>query len=78
MKITIEQALDRGGTGKFQRNLLGVFGLVWAADAMQVLAVGFTGNSIAKTFGIGFFDALHTGTVFFLGMMIGATLFGKI
>jgi len=78
MKVTIEQALDRSGTGKFQRNLLGVFGLVWAADAMQVLAVGFTSTSIAATFGIDFFDALQTGTVFFLGMMLGAALFGKI
>jgi len=78
MKITMEQALERGGTGKFQRNLLGVFGLVWAADAMQVLAVGFTSTSIAKTFGIDFFDALQTGTIFFLGMMVGAALFGKI
>jgi len=78
IKITMEQALERGGTGRFQRNLLGVFGLVWAADAMQVLAVGFTSTSIAKTFDIGFFDALQTGTIFFLGMMIGAAFFGKI
>jgi len=78
MKFTIEQALDQGGTGRFQRNLLGVFGLVWAADAMQVLAVGFTSTSIAKTFNIDFFDALQTGTIFFLGMMIGATIFGKM
>jgi len=77
-KITIEQALERGGTGRFQRHLLGVFGLVWAADAMQVLAVGFTSSSIATTFNIDFFDALQTGTVFFLGMMVGAALFGKI
>lgn len=78
MKITIEQTLDQAGTGPFQRNLLGVFGLVWAADAMQVLAVGFTAASIAMTFGLTVPQALQTGTLFFLGMLIGAAVFGKL
>ncbi len=78
MKLTIEQVLDRAGAGAFQRNLLWVFGLVWAADAMQVLAVGFTAAPIAKTFGLSVPEALQTGTLFFLGMMIGAALFGRL
>ena len=78
MKTTIEQTLDRAGTGRFQKNLLGVFGLVWAADAMQVLAVGFTGASIAATFGLTVPQALQTGTLFFLGMLIGAAVFGRL
>lgn len=78
MKVTIEETLDKAGTGRFQRNLLGVFGLVWAADAMQVLAVGFTGAAIAKTFGLTIGEALQTGTLFFLGMLIGAAVFGKL
>lgn len=78
MKITIEETLDKAGTGRFQRHLLGVFGLVWAADAMQVLAVGFTGAAIAKTFGLTIGEALQTGTLFFLGMLIGAAVFGKM
>ncbi|MGN6450868.1 MAG: MFS transporter [Brucella intermedia] len=78
MKVTIEQTLDQAGTGAFQRGLLGVFGLVWAADAMQVLAVGFTGASIARTFGLTIPQALQTGTLFFLGMLIGAAAFGRL
>lgn len=78
MKVTIEETLERAGTGAFQRNLLYVFGLVWAADAMQVLAVGFTGATIAKTFGLSIGEALQTGTLFFLGMLIGAALFGRL
>ncbi|MGU3400822.1 MFS transporter [Brucellaceae bacterium D45D] len=78
MKITIEQSLEQAGTGAFQRNLLGVFGLVWAADAMQVMAVGFTAASIAATFGLSVPQALQTGTLFFLGMMIGAAAFGRL
>lgn len=75
---TIEQTLDQAGTGRFQRHLLSVFGLVWAADAMQVLAVGFTSASIALTFGLTLPQALQTGTLFFLGMLIGAAVFGRL
>ncbi|WP_026784249.1 MFS transporter [Pleomorphomonas koreensis] len=78
MPVAIETALDTAGTGPFQRRLLGIFGLVWAADAMQVLAVGFTAPSIAASFGLSVPEALQTGTLFFLGMMIGAALFGRI
>lgn len=76
--ITVDEALDRAGAGRYQRRLIGVFGLVWAADAMQVLAVGFTAASIAATFGLTLPQALQTGTLFFLGMLVGAMGFGKL
>lgn len=76
--ITMDDALNRAGTGAYQRRLIGVFALVWAADAMQVLAVGFTAASIAKTFGLTLPQALQTGTLFFLGMFFGAIGFGKL
>lgn len=77
-RISFDRALELGGTGAFQRRLLGIFGLVWAADAMQVLAVGFTAGSIAKSFGLTVPQALQTGTLFFLGMLIGASVFGRL
>jgi len=76
--ITMNEALDRAGTGPYQYRLIGIFGLVWAADAMQVLAVGFTAASIAATFGLTLPQALQTGTLFFLGMLIGAVGFGRL
>ncbi|MBP7240787.1 MFS transporter [Amaricoccus sp.] len=78
MRISFDEALETAGAGRFQRRLLGIFGLVWAADAMQVLAVGFTAGSIAKSFGLTVPQALQTGTLFFLGMLIGATVFGRL
>lgn len=78
MVTSVEQVLDQAGAGRFQRRLLGIFGLVWAADAMQVLAVGFTSASIAASFGISLPEALQIGTLFFLGMLIGASLFGRL
>lgn len=76
---TIDNALDQAGAGRFQRRLLAIFGLVWAADAMQVMAIGFTAPSIAKSFGLTIPQAAqYTGTVFFIGMFLGALVFGRI
>ena len=76
--ITVDAVLDRAGAGAYQRRLLAIFGLVWTADAMQVLAVGFTAASIAATFGLTVPQALQTGTLFFLGMLVGAAGFGRL
>ena len=76
--ITMDEALAKAGTGPFQRRLMGIFGLVWTADAMQVLAVGFTAAPIAATFGLTVPEALQTGTLFFLGMLVGAVVFGRL
>ncbi len=76
--VSVEQAIQTAGVGTFQRRLFVIFGLVWAADAMQVLAIGFTAQSIAASFGITVPQALQTGTMFFLGMLIGAFVFGRL
>ena len=78
MRMTIDEALAKGGAGRFQRRLLGIFGLVWAADAMQVIAVGFAAPSIMTSFGLDRAIALQVGTVFFLGMFVGAFVFGRV
>jgi len=78
MKITVEDILSSAGTGRFQKRLLGIFGLVWAADAMQVISTGFAARSISTTFGLSSSIALQTGTAFFFGMFIGASLFGAL
>lgn len=76
--ITIEQGIRDAGVGRFQYRLFVIFGLVWLADAMQVLSIGFSTPSISKTFGITVPQALHTGTLFFVGMLIGAFAFGRM
>jgi putative MFS transporter len=76
--ITVEDGIRAAGVGRFQRQLFVIFGLVWAADAMQVLAIGFSAPSIAKSFGITVPQALQTGTMFFFGMLIGAFVFGRL
>ena len=75
---TVDSALVEIGTGRFQWWLLGVFGLVWAADAMQVLAIGFAAPSLAASFGLTIPQAIQAGTAFFLGMLLGAWGFGRL
>ncbi len=74
----IEAALEAAGTGPFHLKLIGIFGLVWAADAMQVIAIGFTAPSIAASFGLSVPGALQVGTAFFVGMLLGAALLGRL
>jgi putative MFS transporter len=76
--VTVEQGIRAAGVGKFQYRLFLIFGLVWMADAMQVLSIGFSAPSIARTFGVALPKALETGTVFFVGMLIGAFAFGRL
>lgn len=76
--ITVDEGIRQAGVGWFQRKLFIIFALVWAADAMQVLAIGFSAPSIAKSFGITVPQALQTGTIFFVGMLIGAFVFGRM
>jgi putative MFS transporter len=76
--LRIDDALACAGVGAFQRRLLAIFGLVWAADAMQVLAVGFVAPGIAHEFTISLPAALQVGTSLFLGMLLGAFGFGRL
>jgi len=78
LPATVEQGIQAAGVGRFQYRLFVVFGLVWMADAMQVLSIGFSAPSIARTFGIPLPQALETGTFFFIGMLIGAFAFGRL
>jgi putative MFS transporter len=76
--ITMEQGILAAGVGKFQYRLFVIFGLVWMADAMQVLSIGFSAPSIAATFGVPLPRALESGTLFFIGMLAGAFVFGRL
>lgn len=76
--VTVDEAIESIGTGPFHYRLLAIFGLVWAADAMQVLAIGFAAPSLATTFGLTIPQAIQAGTAFFLGMLVGAWVCGRL
>lgn len=76
--VSVEQGIRLAGVGRFQYSLFMIFGLVWMADAMQVLSIGFSAPSIAQAFGVTVHHALQTGTLFFVGMLVGAFAFGRL
>lgn len=71
-------ATERIGVGRFQWRLLGVNGLVWAGDAMEVIGIGFIIPSLIVTFGVGPGQAGLVGSIFFAGMFLGAWGFGVL
>lgn len=75
---TVDDAIERIGLGRFQWRLFGVNGLVWASDAMEIIAIGFVIPSIIATFEIGSGRAGMVGSLFFAGMMLGAWGFGVL
>ncbi len=48
----VDDVVERIGLGRFQWRLLGVNGLVWAGDAMEVIGIGFILPSVIATFGV--------------------------
>ena len=47
--VTVDRVLDGLGLGRFQWKLLAICGLTWAADAMEVLLMGFAGAGRRST-----------------------------
>lgn len=75
---TVDDAVEAVGLGRFQWRLLGLSGLVWAGDAMEVIGVGFIIASVAATFSLTGSAAGLVGSLFFAGMFVGAFVIGKL
>lgn len=78
VEMTLEQAIDRIGPGRFQRKLLVVAGASWAADAMEVLLIAFAIPSLIGAWGLSRAQAGLLGTALFVGMMVGAWGWGSL
>ncbi len=76
--LDIEDAIDRLGVGRFQRRLLLVCGVTWAADAAELLAIGFALPGIREEFGLSTFQAGLIASAAFAGMLLGATFWGTL
>lgn len=74
----VDEAIERIGLGRFQWRLLGINGLVWAGDAMEIIGIGFIIPAIMATFAIGKAQAGLVGSLFFAGMFAGAWGFGVL
>ena len=76
--VTVQDAVDKIGFGRFQKRLLGVCGVTWAADGAEVLLLGFALPSLIAEFGITPLQGGLTVTATFAGMLVGAWFWGTI
>ena len=76
--VSVQQAIDKIGFGRFQKRLLGVCGVTWAADGAEVLLLGFALPSLIAEFGITPVQGGLTVTATFAGMLVGAWFWGTI
>ncbi len=50
--VPVQTAIDRIGFGRFQKRLLGVCGVTWAADAAEIFLIAFALPKITEDFGL--------------------------
>ena len=76
--ITFDQAISEIGYGKFQKRLLWICGLGWAADAMEVLLIAFAVPAIGEEWGLTAAQKGLLSTAIFIGMLLGAIVWGRL
>jgi len=76
--LTFDQAIDRIGFGRFQKKLMLICGLGWAADAMEVLLISFALPAIGQEWNLTNPQKGLLGTAIFLGMLAGAWFWGRL
>ncbi|GGR79705.1 MFS transporter [Deinococcus sedimenti] len=76
---TVDSVIESLGVGPFQLRLLLICGLTFAADAMEVLLMGFALPGVNATFGLppGALGATMLLSATFLGMLLGAPFWGR-
>ncbi len=77
-QITLDQAVEQIGFGKFQSKLMTICGMGWAADAMEVLLISFAIPAIGEEWNLSAGQKALLATAIFLGMLMGAYIWGRI
>lgn len=75
-KLTYDQTIEQVGFGRFQKKLMWICGLGWAADAMEVLLIAFALPAISQEWNLTNTQKGMLGTAIFLGMLLGAWTWG--
>lgn len=75
---TVDEAIERIGVGKFQWRLFFINGFTWAADAMEVIIIGFVIPGIMALWLLDRPTAALVASATFVGMFVGAWGFGTI
>ncbi|MCA1951233.1 MAG: MFS transporter [Treponema sp.] len=76
--LSLDPLVEQAGYGPFQRRLLWVCGLGWAADAMEVMLVSFALPAMAAEWALSAAQKGLLATALFVGMFAGALIWGRI
>ena len=76
--ITLDEAIEKIGFGRFQSRLMLICGLVWASVGVDVLLVSFMLPSISQEWKLSSAQQGLLGTAIFLGMLVGAWAWGRL
>jgi MFS family permease len=76
--LSIEKALDAAGFGPFQMKLFVLCGLGWSADVGEIRLIGFLLDGHTLEFELTPSEKWVLSAIFFLGMFLGAWLWGIV
>ncbi len=76
--MPIQDVIDRVGFGAFQRRLLAVCGVTWAADAAEIFLIAFALPSIREDFALSTLQSSFVVASTFAGMLVGAWFWGAV
>ena len=76
--LTFDDVIESLGFGFFQYKLLVICGLGWAADAMEMIAISFLMLELRTSWGVSEGQMGILGSGVFLGMFIGAYVWGVL
>jgi putative MFS transporter len=76
--LSLDPLVEQVGYGRFQRRLLWVCGLGWAADAMEVMLVSFALPAMAAEWSLSAAQKGLLATALFVGMLAGALIWGRL
>lgn len=76
--LNIEKALDRAGFGPFQYRLFVLCGLGWSADVGEIRLIGFLLDGHTLEFELTPGEKWVLSAIFFLGMFLGAWIWGYV
>ena len=74
--ILLDECISRLGFGKFQVKLLFIVSIIWIADAMEMMMIGFITPALACEFNLTNSSKAVLTTMIFLGMLFGAFAWG--
>jgi MFS family permease len=76
--ISIDDAIDRLGFGRFQYQILCATGLSYAADGMQVVLLSFLTPILKEQWGLSNYQTASISSTLFVGAFFGTLLWGPL